>query len=124
MGSHAQLNSADMRNVARVTVEYRVPAKHRWLGEVQLQIQDVSPFGMMIRDKGGVGRGDRLNVALPVVGATEVFCLWTRYQDAGLLFGRPLSEDEFRCVIHAMRAERKTGATVRGSPVLSIAGNR
>lgn len=98
----AQLSIADMRHDRRRSVDRTVSGEHRWLGDVNLRLTDLSRLGTMVAARSGIERGDRVVLHLPNVGRIEALCLWTRYQKAGLQFERPLYRHEIEGLIAAM----------------------
>ena len=62
--------------------------------------------GFMVTARAGIGRGERLMVALPKFGRIEALCIWTRSQQAGFLFERPLPTSQLERVVDSMKAVR------------------
>lgn len=102
MGVGAQLNITEVRQATRYPVNYQAAGEHGSLGTLQLHIVNVSRQGFLLWEKSGAERGDRLLMALPVVGRIEAICLWTRHQQAGFQFERPLRLDEFDRLLQHM----------------------
>ncbi|WP_260921771.1 PilZ domain-containing protein [Novosphingobium sp. 9] len=103
MSAGAQLTVTDMRRAARHPVEHAVTAEHRSLGEVPLNIVNVSPQGFMISGDLGLERGERLVMRLPVIGRIEAHMIWAHEGRAGFQFERIVRIDDFQKMVDTMQ---------------------
>lgn len=94
----------EARQATRYPVSYRAPGEHRQLGEIHLQIVNVSRSGFLVLESMGIARGDRVMMALPKAGHIEAFCLWTRDQQAGFQFERLIRAEDFALMLVAMNS--------------------
>ena len=74
------------------------------MGELTLAIANISMVGFRLNARAVIGRGERLMVQLPEYGRLEAFCIWTRSQQAGFMFERPIPRDKFELVVASMKA--------------------
>jgi hypothetical protein len=95
MGAGAQLTVTDKRRAMRHPVDYEVIAEHRSLGDVHLHIINISAQGFMATCDRELGRGERINVRLPVAGRIEAYLIWARDERLGFQFERIIRLDEF-----------------------------
>ena len=89
----------DLRQSTRHPVDYPVMAEHRTAGKVPMHISNISAHGFMIDDAQGLARGDRVLVALPLVGRIEAYCIWTTDTRAGFQFERIIRLDDFMAMV-------------------------
>ena len=64
MASGAQLSVTELRRSTRHPVHFRVMGEHRRLGDLQLEILNISAHGFMAASDGALGRGERVIGAL------------------------------------------------------------
>lgn len=95
MGAGAQLTVTDKRRAMRHPVDYKVIGEHRSLGDVHLHIVNISAQGFMSTADRELGKGERINVRLPIVGRIEAYLIWTRDERSGFQFERIVRLDEF-----------------------------
>lgn len=93
----------DQRRGSRHPVDYPVIAEHRQHGDVRLHVVNISAHGFMVRG-GGLARGDRVTIRLPVIGRIEAFVAWNTGERAGLQFERLLRSDDFARISEAIAA--------------------
>ena len=103
MRTGAQLAITDLRQGARFPVRHTAMCEHRVLGDIVLQLSNVSRVGFMVDARGGVERGDRLIIRLPASVRIEAFCIWTRHQRAGFQFERPIRAELFAAIVPQMK---------------------
>lgn len=103
MGAGAQLRVADLRRSTRHPVNHTVIAEHRKAGDLPMHICNISAHGFMIDDARGLARGDRVLVALPLIGRIEAYCIWTTDVRAGFQFERIIRADEFLAMIRQLQ---------------------
>lgn len=103
MSAGAQLTVTDKRRAARHPAEYKVIAEHRLLGDVHLNIVNVSAQGFMAKGVPGMERGERVVMRLPVVGRIEAHLIWAHEDRAGFQFERIIRVDDFTKLIDAMQ---------------------
>jgi len=99
----ARLADRDLRQGTRFWVRHAARCEHRVLGDIVLQLSNVSRIGFMVEARAGVERGDRLMVHLPAAVHREAFCTWTSHQRAGFQFERTVREEEFVYLIEALK---------------------
>jgi len=103
MTAGAQLTVTDMRRAARHPAEHKVIAEHRRLGDVHLNIVNVSAQGFMAQGVVGLERGDRVVMRLPVVGRIEAHLIWSHEGRAGFQFERIIRLDDFTKLVDAVQ---------------------
>lgn len=109
----AQLSIAELRTSTRFAVNHEVMADHCTLGEVPMAIVNISMVGFMVNARGGIERGERLLLKLPEFGRLEALCIWTRFQQAGFLFERPIPSDKFERVVADMKDARASSMVIK-----------
>ena len=72
MSGGAQLSVTDLRRSTRHPVHLPVIGEHRRLGDVMLNIVNISTTGFMVRDTLDLGRGERVTIRLPQIGRIGV----------------------------------------------------
>lgn len=92
-----------MRRAARHPVVYPVIAEHRRLGDIHMQIANLSAQGFMAKSVSDLGRGERITVRLPVVGRIEAHLIWQVDDRAGFQFERIIRLDEFTKLIDTLQ---------------------
>lgn len=103
MSAGAQLTVTDKRRAARHPADYKVIAEHRHLGDVHLNIVNVSAQGFMAQNLVPLERGERLTMRLPVVGRIEAHLIWAHEDRAGFQFERIIRMDDFAELVDAMQ---------------------
>ena len=103
MLSNARQQDLEVRHNTRFQVSYCVTGKHRHLGDLTLQIVNISATGIMVDGKAGIERGDTVLLHLPSEKDVEVLCIWTWHQLAGLQFDRPVNIQTLTAIVDAMR---------------------
>lgn len=103
MSSGAQLSVTDKRRAMRHPVDYKVIAEHRQAGDVHVHIVNLSAQGFMATIDKDLGRGERLDIRLPVVGRIEAHLIWNRDERCGFQFERIIRLDDFLKVIDEMQ---------------------
>jgi hypothetical protein len=103
MNAGAQLTVTDKRRAARHPAEYKVIAEHRQLGDVLLNIVNVSAQGFMAQGVSGMERGERVVMRLPVVGRIEAHLIWVHEDRVGFQFERIIRLDDFAKLVDAMQ---------------------
>lgn len=103
MSAGAQLTVTDMRRAARHPADFKVIADHRQLGDVHLNIVNVSAQGFMAKGIAGLERGERLTMRLPVIGRIEAHLIWAHEDRAGFQFERIIRTDDFAKLVDALQ---------------------
>ena len=73
--------------------------EHRRLGDVHMQIVNLSAHGFMVQGDCGIARGERVVIRLPVVGRIEAHMIWHAEERAGFQFERIIRLDDFMRLI-------------------------
>ncbi len=103
MNAGAQLSVTDMRRAVRHPVDHKVIGEHRQLGDVHLQIVNLSAHGFMAKGGHGLGRGERVNIRLPSIGRIEAHLIWSHEERCGFQFERIIRSDDFLKLLDAMQ---------------------
>jgi len=103
MASGAQLSVTELRRSARHPVQFRVVGEHRRLGELMIDIANISAHGFMAANTLELGRGERVTVRLPVAGRLEAHLIWNTGDRAGFQFERIIRLDDFSAMMAAMQ---------------------
>lgn len=103
MSGGAQLSVTDQRSSARLPVAMPVIGEHRRLGDVMLNITNISTTGFMVRDKLELGRGERVTIRLQHLGRIEAFLVWNDGERAGFQFERIIRADDFYKMLKALQ---------------------
>ncbi len=103
MSGGAQLSVPDQRRSTRHPVDLPLIAEHRRLGDVMLQVTNVSTTGFMIAGPIDLGRGERVTIRLPQIGRIEAFLVWVEGDRAGFQFERIIRMDDFSKMIKALQ---------------------
>jgi len=103
MSSGAQLTVTDKRRAARHPADYKVIAEHRLLGDVHINIINVSAQGFMAKGLKDMERGERVVMRLPIVGRIEAHLIWAHEDRAGFQFERIIRVDDFLKLVDAMQ---------------------
>lgn len=102
MSGGAQLSVSEQRSVSRFPVHLPVIAEHRRLGDLKLNIINVSPTGFMVEDSLDLGRGERVTVRLLHIGRIEAFLVWSEGSRAGFQFERIVRQDDFMKMVRSL----------------------
>lgn len=94
MAAGAQLSVTDQRLAARHPVQLPVIGEHRTLGDVMLEITNISATGYMVQGAPPLGRGERITVRLPHIGRIEAFLVWASGDRAGFQFERVIRNED------------------------------
>jgi PilZ domain len=90
---------SDHRLASRHPTDYAAPFAQRRLGEGKVMVSNISAQGCMIADCPDLQRGERIEIALPVVGRLDCHVVWQRDDRAGLHFERILRLDDFMALL-------------------------
>ena len=103
MTAGAQLTVTDLRRAVRHPVTHRVIGEHRVLGDVHIEIVNLSAHGFMSKGDHGLGRGDRVIIRLPVIGRIEAHMIWMHEGRSGFQFERIIRTDDFLPMLDEMQ---------------------
>lgn len=103
MSGGAQLSVTDLRSSSRHPVDLPMIGEHRRLGDITLNVINISTTGFMVRGEVGLGRGERITIRLNQIGRIEAFLVWIEGERAGFQFERIIRLDEFMRMIKAMQ---------------------
>ena len=103
MSGGAQLSVTDLRRSTRNPVDLPLIGEHRRLGDIMLQLINVSTTGFMVRSARDLERGERLTIRLPQIGRIEAFLVWTDLVRSGFQFERIVRMDDFAKMIKALQ---------------------
>lgn len=103
MGSGAQLTVTDLRRAACHPVDHKVIGEHRRLGDVHMQIVNLSAHGFMVSGALDMSRGERVVIRLPIVGRIEAHLIWATGERAGFQFERIIRLDDFMQLIDTLQ---------------------
>ncbi|WP_353226871.1 PilZ domain-containing protein [Novosphingobium sp.] len=103
MSGGAQLSVTNHRSSARHPVELAIIGEHRRLGDIMLNLINVSTTGFMVRGVLDLGRGERVTIRLPQIGRIEAFLVWNDPDRAGFQFERIVRADDFPKMIKALQ---------------------
>jgi hypothetical protein len=73
------------------------------VGDIMLDIANISIHGFMVGNKVELGRGERVTIRLPVVGRIEAHLIWATEDRAGFQFERIIRQDDFTNMIAALQ---------------------
>jgi hypothetical protein len=103
MSGGAQLSVTDQRRSTRHPVDLPLIGEHRRLGDIMLNLINVSTTGFMVRGTLDLERGERLTIRLPHIGRIEAFLVWTDPLRSGFQFERIVRMDDFARMIKALQ---------------------
>lgn len=103
MPGGAQLSVTDLRRATRHRVNLPVIGEHRRLGDVMLNIVNISANGFMVQGTADLGRGERLTVRLPQIGRIEAFVVWHDEGRVGFQFERIIRQDDFVKMVKSLQ---------------------
>ena len=104
MTGKAQLSITELRRSTRHSVRCRIIGEHRQMGEIPLEIVNISAHGFMALLNMALGRGDRVIARLPHVGRIEAHLIWTTGDRAGFQFERIIRLDDFDAMVDVLQA--------------------
>lgn len=107
MSGGAQLSVTDQRSSTRHPVDLPMIGEHRRLGDIALNVINISTTGFMVRGEIVLGRGERITVRLNQIGRIEAFVVWIEGERAGFQFERIIRLDDFMRMIKAMQPNPK-----------------
>ncbi len=96
---NSKIQEEDLRLASRHPTEFIANFVHRRLGEGKLKVANLSAQGCMIENCPEIGRGERLEVAFPIVGRMDCHVVWQRDERAGLQFERIIRLDDFMALL-------------------------
>jgi hypothetical protein len=103
MSAGAQLSVTDQRSSTRHPVDLPLIGEHRRIGDVMLNLINVSTTGFMVRGPLSLDRGERLTIRLPQIGRIEAFMVWSNNDRSGFQFERIVRADDFAKMIKALQ---------------------
>lgn len=103
MSAGAQLSVTDLRRAMRHPVDCPVIGEHRQLGDVHLNIVNISSHGFMVQGDHGMTRGERVTIRLPSIGRIEAHVIWQADDRSGFQFERIIRLEEFLNLIDALQ---------------------
>jgi hypothetical protein len=103
MASGAQLSVTDQRLSTRHPVDLSLIGEHRRLGDVMLNVINLSTMGFMVRGEVALPRGERITIRLQHIGWIEAFLIWSDGSRAGFQFERILRNEDFLLMIKALQ---------------------
>jgi hypothetical protein len=103
MSGGAQLSVTDQRNSTRHPVDLALIAEHRRLGDIMMNLINVSTTGFKTRGALEFGRGERVTIRLPQIGRIEAFLVWNESERAGFQFERIIRADDFAKMIKSLQ---------------------
>lgn len=110
----AQLSVTDLRQAARHPVDFPVLAEHRRIGDIHMQITNISANGFMVDGTDlPIGRGERVMLRLPEIGRIEAHVIWVAEGRAGFQFERILRPDSFAAMVDQMQPRAKPRPRLR-----------
>ena len=103
MSAGAQLSVTDHRRSTRHPVDLPMIGEHRRLGDIMLNLINVSTTGFMVRGELALNRGERLTIRLPHIGRIEAFLVWGDDERSGFQFERIVRIDDFSKMIKMLQ---------------------
>lgn len=110
MSGGAQLSVTDLRRSTRHPVHLPVIGEHRRLGDVMLNVVNISTTGFMVQGTLDLGRGERVTIRLPQIGRIEAFLVWSDESRAGFQFERIVRQDDFAKMIKQLQPNTRLRA--------------
>lgn len=107
MTGGAQLSVTDLRRSTRHPVELPVIGEHRALGDVMLNIVNISATGFMVQNQLDFGRGERVTIRLPIIGRIEAFLVWNDTDRGGFQFERIIRQDDFTRMLRSLKPNQR-----------------
>ncbi|SLK12646.1 PilZ domain-containing protein [Novosphingobium mathurense] len=104
MIKQARPGSYEMRYASRHSVDLVVTAEHRRLGEITLDIQNISAQGFMVQGDLDLQRGERLEVHFPLVGRMDALLVWSHDGRAGFQLERVIRGEDLRRLVRQFQA--------------------
>lgn len=103
MSGGAQLSVTDQRRATRHPVNLPVIGEHRQLGDIMLNIVNISTTGFMTSGALELGRGERVTIRLQQIGRIEAFLVWNDGERTGFQFERIIRQDDFMKMIKSLQ---------------------
>jgi hypothetical protein len=103
MSAGAQLSVTDQRRSTRHPVDLPLIGEHRRIGDIMLNLINVSTTGFMVRGPLDLDRGERLTIRLPHIGRIEAFLVWSDHDRSGFQFERIVRIDDFAKMIKSLQ---------------------
>jgi hypothetical protein len=110
MAAGAQLTVTDLRRAVRHPVAHQVIGEHRVLGDVMINIVNLSAHGFMSKGDHGLSRGDRVVIRLPVVGRIEAHMIWLHEERSGFQFERIIRLEDFMKLLDTIQPNSRLRA--------------
>jgi hypothetical protein len=98
----------EMRRGRRHDIMHSLTADHRRLGELTLEIVNISDQGFMCANEVDIQRGERIEIRLPVIGRIEAHLVWVHGDRSGFQFERIIRPDDFRALLAALNGRSGT----------------
>ena len=95
----------EMRRGMRHDVAFSVTAEHRRVGEVPLNIVNISDQGFMSLGEVEIDRGERIEVRLPVIGRIEAHLVWKHGGRSGFQLERIVRPDDFQALLAILKGK-------------------
>jgi hypothetical protein len=95
----------ELRRGLRHDVVFAVTAEHRRLGEVPLNIVNISDQGFMSLGEVDIDRGERIEVRLPVIGRIEAHLVWRHGGRSGFQLERIVRPDDFQALLAILKGK-------------------
>lgn len=105
MAQALQETDMDLRRAARHRANHKVIAESKAHGDKTIHIVNVSAHGFMIDNNPGYGRGERVELRLPIIGRIEALVIWTVENRAGFQFERVLRLPDFLALLEKVGAK-------------------
>ena len=99
----AKLSIVDMRRSVRHHINRRLIGEHRLLGDVPLELADISAEGFMAESKIPLGCGERILIRLPIARGTKGHVVWSVGNYSGFQFERIINRHDFADVLKALK---------------------
>lgn len=96
----------EMRRGTRHDVTFAVTAEHRRLGEVPLNIANISDQGFMCLGEVALERGERIELRLPVIGRIEAHLVWKHGGRSGFQLERIVRPDDFQNLLAGLNGKQ------------------
>ena len=97
----------EMRRGRRHDIAHSLTAQHRRLGELTLEIVNISDQGFMCTGEMAIERGERVEIRLPVVGRIEAHLVWVHGDRAGFQLERIIRPEDFQALVAVLKGKAK-----------------
>lgn len=97
---------SEMRRATRHGISYSVTAGHRRLGEMVLDIANISSQGFMANGEISLEPGERVEIRLPEIGRIEAHLVWVHGDRAGFQFERIIRPDAFQSLLAKLEGKQ------------------